>query len=86
MNIEYDKKMISCDLKCKLVANYGNSTATITNGVMSKLSNESIQGISLGDYTSKDTNVKYNNISIDSTIQVAIFTPSIHLFNKQKAT
>ena len=84
MNIEYDEKMISCDLKCKLVANYGNSTATITNGVMSKLSNESIQGVSLGDYTSKNTNVKYNNISIDSTIQVAILTPSIHLFNKQK--
>ena len=84
MNIEYDKKMISCDLKCKLIANYGNSTATIINGEMSKLSRESIQGISLGDYTSKETKVKYNNISIDSTIQVAILTPSIHLFNKQK--
>ena len=53
MNIEYDKKMISCDLKCKLVANYGNSTATITNGIMNKQSTESIQGISLGEYTSK---------------------------------
>lgn len=84
MNIEYDTKMMSCDLKCKLLANYGNSTATITNGEMSKLSHESIQGISLGDYTSKDTKVKYNNISVDSTIQVAILTPSIHLFNKQK--
>lgn len=84
MNIEYDKKMISCDLKCKLVANYGNSTATIINGVINKQSNESIQGISLGEYSSKDTNVKYNNISIDSTIQVTILTPSIHLFNKQK--
>ena len=35
MNIEYDKKMISCDLKFKLIANYGNSTATIINGEMS---------------------------------------------------
>lgn len=84
MNIEYNKKMISCDLKCKLIANYGNSTATIINGIISKQSNESIQGISLGEYTSKDTTVKYNNISIDSTILVTILTPSIHLFNKQK--
>lgn len=83
MNIQYNEKMLSCNLKCKLEANYGNSTATITNGMMNKLSNsnEDIQGISLGDYSSKDTKVKYNNLSVDSTIQVAVFTPSIHTFN-----
>tara|TARA_A100001015_G_scaffold23722_1_gene26825 strand:- start:5710 stop:6618 length:909 start_codon:yes stop_codon:yes gene_type:complete len=83
MNIQYNKKMLSCDLKCKLHASYGTSTATITNGIISKLSNydETIQGISLGNYISKDTKVKYNNISVDSTIQVAVFTPSIHKFN-----
>jgi len=83
MNIQYDEKMLSCNLKCKLQANYGRSTATITNGTMSKLSNfdKTIQGISLGDYISKDTKVKYNNISVDSTIQVAVFVPSIHKFN-----
>ena len=80
MNIQYDKKMLSCNLKCKLEANYGSSTATIANGVLSNY-NEDIQGISLGDYISKDTKVKYNNLSVDSTIQVAVFTPSIHTFN-----
>lgn len=83
MNIQYNEKMLSCNLKCKLQAHYGSSIATITNGTMSKLSNydETIQGISLGDYISKDTKVKYNNISVDSTIQVAVLTPSVHKFN-----
>ena len=82
MDILYNEKMLSCDLKCKLQAHYGPSIATITNGTRSKLSNydEVIQGISLGDYISKDTTVKYNNISVDSTIQVAVLTPSIHTF------
>ena len=39
MNIQYNKKMLSCDLKCKLHASYGTSTATITNGIISNLSN-----------------------------------------------
>ena len=83
MNIQYNKQILSCNLKCKLQAYYGSSIATITNGTMSKLSNydNTIQGISLGDYISKDTKVKYNNISVDSTIQVAVFVPSIHTFN-----
>ena len=87
INIDVNNNYKSCDMRCKYVFNYGQSTAILTNGTLNPSTNNPIiPGISLGNYTQKNhTTVSYNNTDISESINPIIFVPSLHTFDNKQA-
>ena len=63
INIDVNNNYKSCDMRCKYVFNYGQSTAILTNGTLNPSTNNPIiPGISLGNYTQKNNWVQIRPI------------------------